>query len=144
MSDSPPPGSAGPRTPVSDARRDAALAILDAARADGRLSSAEHQERYRTAALSRFEDELTPLISDLNLRPWNWNCEPRASGPTTRSPTNGSSDPFAARNGTRRGRCGSVSPSLPVRARARDDGPRRDPLRLTHVGTGRARELSGR
>ena len=69
MSGSPPPGSAVPRTPVSDARRDAVLAILDAARADGRLSSAEHQERYRTAALSRFEDELTPLISDLNLRP---------------------------------------------------------------------------
>ncbi len=69
MNDSLPPGSAGPRTPASAARRDAVLAILDAARADGRLSSAEHQERYRIAALSRFDEELTPQISDLNLRP---------------------------------------------------------------------------
>lgn len=62
-------GPEGGRTSASDARRDAVLAILDAARADGRISNAEHRERYRTAALSRFEDELTPLIADLSPRP---------------------------------------------------------------------------
>lgn len=62
-------GSEDRRTPTSDARRDAVLAILDSARADGRISNAEHRDRYRAAALSRFEDELTPLIADLSLRP---------------------------------------------------------------------------
>lgn len=62
-------GTDGPRRPASDARREAVLAILDAARADGRISNAEHHERYHTAALSRYEHEMGPLIADLSLRP---------------------------------------------------------------------------
>lgn len=52
---------------AADADRDYATRLIDQARLDGRLSSAEHDDRAAGAGAARTLGELVPLVSDLML-----------------------------------------------------------------------------
>ncbi|MGA5894731.1 DUF1707 SHOCT-like domain-containing protein [Streptomyces venetus] len=54
-----------PAMRVSDRERDAALEVLAAALAEGRLDASEHEVRSRSALRARTADELAALTADL-------------------------------------------------------------------------------
>ncbi|GGY19799.1 DUF1707 SHOCT-like domain-containing protein [Streptomyces djakartensis] len=54
-----------PAVRVSDRERDAALEVLAAALAEGRLDAAEHEDRARSALRARTAGELAALTRDL-------------------------------------------------------------------------------
>lgn len=54
------------RTPVNPEHRDAVLYGLTRALDDGKLSAEEHAQRSITSQSTMFEDELLPIISDLD------------------------------------------------------------------------------
>jgi hypothetical protein len=59
------PAAAGPATRASDADRDDVASLLNAAFAEGRLTTAEHAQRLHAAYGARTQPELRQLIGDL-------------------------------------------------------------------------------
>jgi Domain of unknown function (DUF1707) len=54
-----------PRLRASDAERERVAAIVQAATGDGRLTTAEAEERLTAVYSARFTDEFGPLVADL-------------------------------------------------------------------------------
>ena len=63
------PAAGGPQTLASDADRDTAVGLLNAARAEGRLTADEHDERLSAAYAARTWQQLDPLTADLPAPP---------------------------------------------------------------------------
>ena len=63
------PAGGGPQTRASDADRDTAVGLLSSARAEGRLTEAEHDERLSAAYSARTWQQLTELTVDLPAPP---------------------------------------------------------------------------
>ena len=63
------PAAAKPETRASDADRDAAAGLLNAAFADGRLTAGEHEERLSAAYAARTWQQLGQLTADLPAPP---------------------------------------------------------------------------
>jgi hypothetical protein len=61
----PEPFNANSRLRASDADRDRAAAVLNAALAEGRLSAAEHSERLDAVYAAKTHAEIAPLVEDL-------------------------------------------------------------------------------
>lgn len=64
-----PPVASGPQMRASDADRDAAASLLDAAFAEGRLTADEHGERLSAAYMARTVAQLRQLTDDLPAAP---------------------------------------------------------------------------
>jgi hypothetical protein len=78
------------RLRASDADRDRAASVLNAALAEGRLTAEEHSERLDSIYAAKTQAELVPLLEDL----------PAVSGAASPVPTAGAAGP-AARRGSR-------------------------------------------
>jgi hypothetical protein len=63
------PAAGGPQTLVSDADRDTAAGLLNAARAEGRLTADEHDQRLTAAYAARTWQQLDQLTADLPAPP---------------------------------------------------------------------------
>jgi hypothetical protein len=63
------PAAAKPETRASDADRDAAAGLLNAAFADGRLTAGEHEERLSAAYAARTWHQLHQITADLPAAP---------------------------------------------------------------------------
>ena len=63
------PGAGGPQTLASDADRDTAVGLLNAAWAEGRLTANEHDERLGAAHAARTWQQLDQLTADLPALP---------------------------------------------------------------------------
>ena len=63
------PAAGGPRTLASDADRDTAAGLLNAAFAEGRLTADEYDQRLSTAYTARTWQQLRQLTSDLPAPP---------------------------------------------------------------------------
>ena len=63
------PAAGGPQTLVSDADRDTAAGLLNAARAEGRLTADEHDQRLSAAYGARTWHQLDQLTADLPAPP---------------------------------------------------------------------------
>jgi hypothetical protein len=59
------PAAGGPQTLASDADRDTAVGLLDAARAEGRLTAGEYDQRLDAAYAARTWQQLDQLTADL-------------------------------------------------------------------------------
>jgi DUF1707 SHOCT-like domain len=62
------PAAGGPQTLASDADRDAAVGVLNAALAEGRLTADEHDQRLGAAYAARTWQQLDQLTADLPAR----------------------------------------------------------------------------
>jgi hypothetical protein len=62
----------GQRIRSSDAEREATIAVLQTAAADGRLTLEEFDDRSRWAVSSTTRDELAALVADLPVAPMQW------------------------------------------------------------------------
>jgi hypothetical protein len=63
------PAAGGPQTLASDADRDTAVGLLNAARAEGRLTAEEHDQRLSSAYAARTWQQLDQLTADLPALP---------------------------------------------------------------------------
>ena len=63
------PAAAGPQTLASDADRDTAAGLLNAAWAEGRLTADEHDQRLHAAYTARTWQQLDQLAADLPAPP---------------------------------------------------------------------------
>ena len=63
------PAAGGPQTLASDADRDTAVGLLNAARAEGRLTADEHDQRLSSAYAARTWQQLNQLTADLPALP---------------------------------------------------------------------------
>ena len=63
------PAAGGPQTLASDADRDTAVGLLNAARAEGRLTAEEHDQRLSSAYAARTWQQLDRLTADLPAPP---------------------------------------------------------------------------
>jgi Domain of unknown function (DUF1707) len=63
------PAAGGPQTLASDADRDTAAGLLNAARAEGRLTADEHDQRLSAAYTARTWQQLDQLTADLPAPP---------------------------------------------------------------------------
>ena len=63
------PAAGGPQTLASDADRDTAAGLLNAALAEGRLTADEHDQRLSAAYAARTWQQLDPLTADLPAPP---------------------------------------------------------------------------
>ncbi len=73
----PEPFNANSRLRASDADRERAAAVLNAALAEGRLSVAEHSERLDAVYAAKTHAEIVPLIDDLPGRATDQSVAPR-------------------------------------------------------------------
>jgi hypothetical protein len=73
----PEPFNANSRLRASDADRERAVAVLNAALAEGRLSVAEHSERLDAVYEAKTHAEIAPLIDDLPGRTADQSVAPR-------------------------------------------------------------------
>jgi hypothetical protein len=74
----PEPFNANSRLRASDADRERAAGVLNAALAEGRLSVAEHSERLDAVYEAKTHAELAPLVDDLPARAADQSVAPRA------------------------------------------------------------------
>jgi hypothetical protein len=74
----PEPFNANSRLRASDADRERAAAVLNAALAEGRLSVAEHSERLDAVYEAKTHAEIAPLVDDLPARATDQAVAPRA------------------------------------------------------------------
>jgi hypothetical protein len=83
------------RLRASDADRDRAASVLNAALAEGRLTAEEHSERLDSIYAAKTQAELVPLLEDL----------PAASGATSPVPVAGAPPFSGARPAREHGGC---------------------------------------
>jgi hypothetical protein len=74
----PEPFNANSRLRASDADREQAVAVLNAALAEGRLSVAEHSDRLDAVYEAKTHAEIAPLVDDLPARATSQQVAPRA------------------------------------------------------------------